>query len=109
MQKLDEQRIETIIRFIDGVEKDLENTSLEDFNKSDLLVRATCFSLVQIGEHMNRLEKKIGTEYPNLPWSEAIKLRNLVVHVYNQVKSEIIYEVAKIDLPKLKANFLKII
>ena len=109
MDELNKDRIETILKFITNVEKDLDGVSLEEYQQSDLLVRATCFSLVQIGEQMNRLETKIGKEYPDIPWSEAVKLRNLIVHVYSHVKSEIIYNVIKNDLPELKKSFMNII
>ena len=43
-------RLEAILRHISLVKDDLVNMSLEDFKKFDLHVRATCFSMMQIGE-----------------------------------------------------------
>ena len=42
-------RIGTIIKHIDSITSDLKDKNLEEFKKSDLYVRATCFSLMQIG------------------------------------------------------------
>ena len=95
-------RIDTILKHIQTIKNDVGNKTLEEFQKSDLLVRATCFSLVQIGEHMARLEEKIGSDYPNLPWRKAKNMRNLIVHVYNHVKSEIIYNTIQNDLDELE-------
>ena len=95
-------RIDTILKHIQTIKNDVGNKTLEEFQKSDLLVRATCFSLVQIGEHMARLEEKIGSDYPNLPWRKAKNMRNLIVHVYNHVKGEIIYNTIQNDLDELE-------
>ena len=82
--------------------------NLEEFQKSDLYVRATCFSLMQIGEQLTHLHKIIGNDYPNIPWNEAIKLRTLIVHIYNKVIASRIYDVAKKDLEPLRTEILKI-
>lgn len=98
-------RIETIIRFIDTAHDDVGDKTLDEFSESDLLVRATCFCLVQIGEQMTNLEKELSNEYPDIPWSKAIRMRNLIVHIYNRVKSEPVYFTVKNDLPLLKESF----
>ena len=101
-------RIDTIIKHIDTVTSDLSEMSLKEFGKSDLLVRATCFSVSQIGEHMTKIEKYLKPDYDYMPWDEARKLRNLIVHVYNKVEYEPIYNTVKNDLGELKDNFIKI-
>lgn len=101
-------RIESIIKHIDFVTDDLKDLSLEEFEKSDLHGRATCFSLMQIGEQLTKLKEVFGEEYPNIPWKEAIKLRTLIVHVYNKVNFKEIYKIAKTDLPPLREEILKI-
>ena len=102
------QRVDSIIKFIGVATNDVGSKTLEEFSKSDLLVRATCFSLVQIGEHMNKIENELGSKYPNIPWDKAIKMRNLIVHVYNVVKSEPVYWTVKNDLPSLRESFVEV-
>ena len=63
---------------------------------------------MQIGEQLTHLYKIIGNDYPNIPWSEAIKLRTLIVHIYNKVIASRIYSVAKNDLEPLRTEILKI-
>ena len=98
-------RIDTILKHIDEIQNDIKDMSFEEFKKSDLYVRATCFSLVQIGEHMSKVEESIGECFKDVPWKSARKMRNLIVHVYNNVKAEIVYETAKNDLDELKEKF----
>lgn len=107
-QTLIKLRIESILKHIDSIIEDLEDKTLEDFAKSDLYVRATCFSLMQIGEQLAKLREVFGKDYPNIPWIEANKLRNLIVHIYNKVDPKQIYSVAKNDLGPLKREILLI-
>ncbi len=107
-QTLIKLRIESILKHIDSIIEDLEDKTLEDFAKSDLYVRATCFSLMQIGEQLAKLREVFGKDYPNIPWIEANKLRNLIVHIYNKVDPKQIYSVAKNDLEPLKREILLI-
>ena len=107
-QTLIRLRIESILKHIDSITNDLKDKNLEEFQKSDLYVRATCFSLMQIGEQLTHLHKIIGNDYPDIPWSEAIKLRTLIVHIYNKVNASRIYDIAKKDLKPLRNEILKI-
>lgn len=101
-------RVESILKHIDLIINDLEGISLEEFQQSDLHVRATCFSLMQISEQLTKLHTLYGEQYPNVPWNEAIKLRTLIVHIYNKVSAIQIYKIAKNDLKPLKEEILKI-
>ena len=98
---LNKLRIDSILQHISLVIDDLKDMSLEEFEKSDLHVRGTCFSLMQIGEQLTKLETLFGKDYPNIPWKQAIKLRTLIVHVYNKVDAAEIYKIAKNDLEPL--------
>ena len=103
-----EYRIDQLLKQIDLVINDTSGLTIEEFSKSDLLVRATCFSIVQVGEQMNNLSKHLSDKYPDIPWSSAIKMRNLVVHVYNRVNPKQIFYTAINDLPPLKEAFIRI-
>lgn len=94
-------RLESILTHISLIISDLKDMDLNSFKNSDLYVRATCFSMMQIGEQLTKLETIFGESYPSIPWKEAIKLRTLIVHVYNKVDAEEIYKIAKNDLEPL--------
>ena len=102
------QRINTIIKHAEVVEKDLDGVSLAKFKEMDVLVRATAFSIAQIGEQMIQIEDELKDDYNNLPWKEARNMRNLIVHVYSSVKAEVVYQTAKEDLASLKNKMILI-
>lgn len=97
-------RLDSILNHIALVRDDLKDLSLEEFEKSDLHVRGTCFSLMQIGEQLTKLESIFAKDYPDIPWKEAIKLRTLIVHIYNKVDAKQIYRIAKNDLEPLEVS-----
>lgn len=101
-------RINFLLKHIDLIENDLKDRSFEEFASTDLLVRATAFSLAQIGEQMNKLSVYLKDKYPEVPWSKAIGMRNIIIHVYNNVDAGQVYFTATNNLKELKALFLKI-
>ena len=74
------QRIDGVLKHINRVQKTMNNVSFEQFSKSDVLPEAISFNIVQIGERMNKLEELLADRYPDLPWKEARKMRNVIVH-----------------------------
>ncbi len=101
-------RINSILDHIEKILKDTSGLPLEGFKSSDLLVRATCFSLAQIGEQMAKLEEQLGEKYPDLPWKRAKGLRNFIVHDYEHIDEELVYVTVTEDLQLLKESFLEI-
>lgn len=108
MDKLVVDRIDQLLSHIEMIENDLKDVTLEEMKESSLLTRATAFSLAQIGEQMITLEKYFGKDYPKLPWKNARNMRNIIVHVYNEVNAKVVYSTAKNDLKELKDTFIKI-
>lgn len=101
-------RINSLLGHIDDVLRDTSSLSLADFKKSDLLLRATCFSITQIGEQRTKLETYLGSRYPHLPWKAARNMRNIIVHDYGRADADQIFQTIKNDLPVLKTSFLSI-
>lgn len=101
-------RVGQVLKHIDQVLDDTNGMTLEELRRSDLLLRATCFSVAQIGETMNQLEKSLGSKYWNLPWVGARRMRNVIVHDYGSADVEQIYSTIHEDLPSLRTAFLAI-
>ena len=108
MDELIIYRIDTLLDHIDLVLKDTEGLSINELEEKNLLLRATCFSIAQIGEMMVQLHKYLANEYPNLPWDAAKHMRNVIVHDYGHIDIEQIYSTIHNDLPVLKILFLNI-
>ena len=99
------ESINFVIKHIKIVLSDTKDILLDDLRGNELLLRATCFSIGQIGEKMAKLKDLLEDNYPNVPWKRAIGMRNFLTHDYDSVDSKAVYETIKNDLPKLKELF----
>ena len=100
------QRIDGILKHIKIIQNDLKGISFEDFKKSHMMVNSVSFSISQIGERMIKLEELLSYKYPELPWEKARRMRNIIVHDYDNSNPEIIYNTATRDLEELKKHGL---
>ena len=101
-------RIDSLLEHIDLVLSDTNGLCAKDIKKSSMLLRATCFSISQIGEMMIQLERSLGDKYPDLPWFDARTMRNVIVHDYGGTDIEQVYSTIHNDLPGLKTAFIAI-
>lgn len=99
-------RVNSLLKHIDLVLRDTVGVDISSLKESDILFRATCFSISQIGEQMVNLEKKIGKEYPQIPWLYARTMRNFIVHDYDHVDPKTVSTTISNDLPMLRESFL---
>lgn len=49
------------------------------------------------------------TEHPEISWSSIIGTRNVIVHGYDQIKLQIVWDILEKDLHSLKTGLLRLI
>lgn len=54
-----------------------------------------------IGEAANRVSAETKQKHPDLPWTEMIGMRNMMIHEYDNLDFEIVWETVQRDLPVL--------
>lgn len=72
-----------------------------DLANDRLLSLALVRLLEVVGEAANRIPRDVRAQYPQIPWSQTIRLRNRVIHGYDSVDLAIVWAVIKQDLPPL--------
>lgn len=79
-----------------------EINAYEDF-KEDIKTNMACvFALMQIGElSKGALSEKIKSEITDIPWHNLNGLRNRIVHGYDDIDYQTIFDTIKNDLPEL--------
>ncbi len=78
-----------------------KNKSHDDLAKDRVLNLALIRLLEVLGEAATRVPEEIRKKYSELPWQEVISLRNRLIHAYDQVDLEILWEIVSEDLPPL--------
>lgn len=54
-----------------------------------------------IGEAANRLPIENQSRYPSIPWREIVSMRNRLVHGYDAIDLDVLWNTVQIDLPRL--------
>lgn len=54
-----------------------------------------------LGEAANRVPEDVRPKYPDLPWIQMIAARNRLIHGYDSVDFDILWEIIQNDLPIL--------
>jgi uncharacterized protein with HEPN domain len=62
-----------------------------------------------IGEAARRLSAETRMSLPQIPWSDIIGMRNIMIHNYDAVNLEIVWNVVQNDLPLLIAQLEMIV
>ncbi len=92
------RRLAEHIRRIDegrGTDKDLflANHTIHDY---------VVFQLVQIGELARKLPEGFRREQAAIPWQEMIAFRNVLVHNYEALDLDVVWNIVESDLPALR-------
>jgi uncharacterized protein with HEPN domain len=77
---------------------------------SDRQLNLSLVRLLEIvGEAANRIPQEEQIKFPDIPWPEIISLRNRLIHGYDQVDFDILWQIVSQDLPKLIGQLNKIL
>jgi len=100
-------RIIVHIEFILDYMKEINSS--EAFNQNQLVVDAVVFNLSQIGEISRyRISSSLKDSAINIPWHEMYGFRNRIVHDYDQINMNVVYDTVKEDLPNLLAHLMNL-
>lgn len=77
------------------------NVNFDDFVANDEKQDAVIRRIMIIGEATKRLSNEFKANYPDIPWREMMGMRDILVHEYNRVDLETVWDVVQNDLPQL--------
>mgnify|MGYP001812666460 CR=1 FL=1 len=77
----------------------------DDFRINFAVVRA----LEIVGEATKRLPMTLRDQYPDTPWKQMAGMRDRIIHGYDTVDLEIVWDVVKQDIPHIKPQIQQIL
>jgi uncharacterized protein with HEPN domain len=77
--------------------------SMADFATTPLVHRAVLQCLTVIGEAAGRLDDRCESEIAELPWRRMKNLRNVIVHEYEGLDLQLIWQIVTDELPRVVA------
>ena len=80
-----------------------------DLDKDRQLNLAVVRLLEIVGEAASRIPKEHQARYAGISWSEIISLRNRLIHGYDTVDFDILWQILNQDLPRLIESLGKVL
>ena len=99
--KNDAYYLKQMIEDIEFIISETKYIELDEFKKDEVLNFAVDFKFIQLSESTKRLSYELIIDNPNIPWNQIVGLRNKIVHEYENVVLDMVYNTAKDDLPIL--------
>lgn len=91
-----------IVEFADEVAALVATRVRDNLEKNRELRRALERCIELIGEAATRLPEDWRASHPQIPWRQIIALRNVLIHGYDVVQADVLWNVATNDVPKLR-------
>lgn len=86
-----------VLRYVAG----LERTA---FLLDPIRLDAVIYRIMVIGEGAGRLSSATRDRFPGIPWRSIIDQRNRLIHGYDRVRVELVWELVSIHVPDLIAT-----
>ncbi len=105
----DKVRLQHIIDAIQEIENYLIDTDFSKFMENSMM-RFACIKQIEIiGEASNHVSEDTKAKFTSIEWSQIVGMRNVFVHEYFGVDSNLVWEIIKSDLPDLKIKIIEIL
>jgi uncharacterized protein with HEPN domain len=78
--------------------------------RSERMLELSLIRLIEVfGEAAARVTHEGQAKYPSIPWHQVVGMRNRLIHGYDQVDLQILWDTIEIDLPPLITELEKIL
>ena len=94
---------------IDLALKFAEGFDFDQFLRDERTSWAVYSQIIVIGEAANRLTADFRRQFPVVSWKKVISMRHHLIHGYDEINWQTVWETLTGDLPKLKAAITPLI
>ena len=109
MRHRDKIALEKIVSEISIALDMLSDISFDKFNSDEIIKRAICMTVINIGELVKSLSDELRAEYKSIPWKAIAGFRDIAAHKYQTLKMGDVYKTVSEDFPELKENIQQIL
>ena len=97
----DNESLIDIERAIRRILRYTNNISRAELEVNDEKVSAILYQIAVIGEATKRLSQEFRQQHPEIPWRDIAGMRDVLIHKYDQVDFDVIWDVVQSKLPEL--------
>lgn len=98
-----------ILDSIENIEEYTKNINENKFAESLQIQDAVVRRMEIIGEAVKNLPTHFREKHPDIPWKDIAGTRDIIVHDYSGVDIDMVWEIVKDGIPKLKNQIQKIL
>lgn len=109
MKSKEYMSLKKMIEYIDKALKYTKDCDYTSFSENEEKIDATVFVISQVGELVKNISEETINKYPNIEWIVIKNLRNKIVHDYEGIKLNFIWDILQNDITKLKEDLEKIL
>ena len=85
----------------------VQNRNRQDLDMDRVLGLALVRLMEIVGEAANRVPEEVRTQHPSIAWTQIVSLRNRLIHGYDSVDMDILWNILKNDIPDLISELEK--
>lgn len=90
-----------MIDAVDRIRELIGDSDVEQLRSDSMRREAVLWNYTVLGEAASHIPPEIRDAYPTIEWSQAVRLRNRIVHGYWDVDLHLLYGTATEDLPAM--------
>ena len=109
MKNKEYMSLKKMIEYIDKALRYTDGYDFQSFSSNEEKVDATIFVISQIGELVKNISKETMEKSPNIEWIIIKNLRNKIVHDYEGIKLNLIWDIVTNDIIQLKVSLQEIL
>jgi uncharacterized protein with HEPN domain len=94
--------LKDILNEVNKIDKFTKDIDYEAFVCDEMMSYAVIRCLEVIGEAVRQLPEDFKKSHSSIEWRKIVDLRNILIHQYFGIESEIIWDVVKNKIPVLK-------
>ena len=98
-----------MLRSIQWIEEDTHGLSQEEFRNGRLVQQVVERNIEIISEASRRIPDHMKADHPLVPWRSIAGIGNVLRHDYHAVRSDVIWDVVRLELPSLKVTLEKML
>ena len=102
-------RLRHILEAIERIEEYTHGMECDDFRGDQKTIDAVVRNFMIIGEAARFVTEHMQEEHPGIPWLVMSDMRNVLVHEYDRVNVEVLWDTIRTDLPAVVAPLRKIL
>jgi len=97
------ERLQDVLEAIANIER-YSIRGREAFESDELIQNWFLRQLQIIGEATRALPQEVCALAPEIPWTKIIGMRNILVHGYFEIDTEVVWDAVADDIPALKTR-----